>query len=385
MPAETFPVLWLCGPAGVGKSTVSWQLFTELAESGARAAFVDTDQVRMCYPAPPGDPGRQRVKALNVAGMIPGYRAAGARCLIANGDLDPVAGVQAELIPQTAVLVCRLRADWAAVERRYAARHGRQDDLDARLRQARAEASEMDLSTFADVCIDTTNRSAREVAAFVREECKHWPGFHAQRPGSAAPAGDADTADVDGQVMLITGPTGVGKSTIGFSFYLRCLNAGLTAGYVDLNQLGFVRPATADDPRGHGIKARNLGAIWRNYRAAGATHLVASGPVEDDAALRHYAAALSGTDITLCRLRAGAGELRGRVLSRGAGGSWPEPGDPLRGQSPAVLREVAAEAIEESHTLERTGPAGLTVDTDGWAPAQAADMIASAAGWPHRG
>ncbi|HEV2253656.1 MAG TPA: ATP-binding protein [Streptosporangiaceae bacterium] len=52
------PVLWITGPAGVGKSTVSWQLFTELAGSGTRTAFADADQLCMCYPAAPDDPGR---------------------------------------------------------------------------------------------------------------------------------------------------------------------------------------------------------------------------------------------------------------------------------------------------------------------------------------
>lgn len=51
------PVLWITGPAGVGKSTVSWQLFTELTGSGTRAAFADADQLCMCYPAPPDDLG----------------------------------------------------------------------------------------------------------------------------------------------------------------------------------------------------------------------------------------------------------------------------------------------------------------------------------------
>jgi len=52
------------------------------------------------------------------------------------------------------------------------------------------------------------------------------------------------------------------------------LSTGLTAGYVDLTQIGFVRPAAADDPGGQRLRAGNLAAIWRNYRAAGATHLV---------------------------------------------------------------------------------------------------------------
>jgi hypothetical protein len=123
----------------------------------------------------------------------------------------------------------------------------------------------------------------------------------------------------------------VGKSTIGFRLYQRCLQAGLTAGYVDLGQIGFVRPADAGDPGHQRLRARNLAAIWRNYRAAGATHLVAAGAIGSPADLGRYAREMQGAGVTLIRLRAGSDELRRRILSRGAGGSWPEPGDRLHG------------------------------------------------------
>jgi hypothetical protein len=79
------PVLWICGPAGVGKPTVSWRLYTELASSGVHVAFADSDQLCMCYPAPAGDPGRQHVKALNAGAMISNFGSAGAQCVIVNG------------------------------------------------------------------------------------------------------------------------------------------------------------------------------------------------------------------------------------------------------------------------------------------------------------
>jgi hypothetical protein len=66
-------------PADVGKSTVSWQLFTELAGSGTRAAFADADQLCMCYPAPADDPGRDRIRARNADVTIRNYQAAGRR------------------------------------------------------------------------------------------------------------------------------------------------------------------------------------------------------------------------------------------------------------------------------------------------------------------
>jgi hypothetical protein len=158
------------------------------------------------------------------------------------------------------------------------------------------------------------------------------------------------------------------------------LQAGLTASYVDLDQIGFVRMLrTGSGARNHDLRARNLAAIWRNYRDAGASHLVVTGPIDGDAAFRRYTAQLPGETVTLCRLRAETSELTRRIMSRGAGGSWPQPGDPLHGQPAEVLRRAAVQAAREAAALDRDGPAGLTIDTDGRTPAESAGLIASAA------
>lgn len=383
------PVLWICGPAGVGKSTVSWQLFTELAQAGVPAAVGDADQFCMCHPAPPGDPGRERIKALNVAGMIPNYRAAGARCVLINGVLDPAFGLHQALLPVADLMTCRLRASSDEVVRRYTERHGPGEDLAECLQQSRAEVLEMDASDFADVCVETTGVPQRDVAGLVRSACAGWPGFAANAAGPDELARAADPvgrlgAGVDGQVLLICGPTGVGKSTIGFRFYLQCLTAGLTAGYIDLDQIGFVCPAGATDAERHRLKARNLAVMWRNYRAAGATHLVATGPIGSREALQVYADELPGSTVTVCRLRAKQDELRRRILSRAAGGSWPQPGDPLRGQPAGALLEVAARAAEDAAALDDITLGDVAIDTDGHPPAEAADLISRSIGWPDR-
>jgi hypothetical protein len=49
------PVLWLYGPAGVGKTTAAWELFTELSRDGIPTGYVDIDQLGMCYAAPTPD------------------------------------------------------------------------------------------------------------------------------------------------------------------------------------------------------------------------------------------------------------------------------------------------------------------------------------------
>jgi adenylylsulfate kinase-like enzyme len=39
------PVLWLYGPSGVGKTTVTWELFVQLAREGVATGYVDIDQL----------------------------------------------------------------------------------------------------------------------------------------------------------------------------------------------------------------------------------------------------------------------------------------------------------------------------------------------------
>lgn len=39
-------VLWLCGPSGVGKSSVGWEMFTQLSRMGVKAGFVDSEGKR---------------------------------------------------------------------------------------------------------------------------------------------------------------------------------------------------------------------------------------------------------------------------------------------------------------------------------------------------
>ncbi len=151
----------------------------------------------------------------------------------------------------------------------------------------------------------------------------------------------------------------MGKSTIGFALYRRLLGAGFATGYVDADQVGFGAVAAND----HWLKACNLAAVWENSRSAGAEILVAVGPVRDAEDLRVYEAVLPEASFKWFRLHSGPSELARRIQTRQQGGSWPQPGDPLRGASPDQLQLAATDAAAQAAELDRVG-VGVRVDTE---------------------
>ena len=113
------PVLWICGPSGVGKTAVGWEIHSELLRDGVEAAFVDIDQLGMCYPEPESDPGRYRMKGRNAGAVVTNFRAAGARCVVISGVIDPIHGVPIEEFPNATLTVCWLAARPDEIRHRF--------------------------------------------------------------------------------------------------------------------------------------------------------------------------------------------------------------------------------------------------------------------------
>ena len=287
--------------------------------------------------------------------------------------------------------VCRLRAEHDELRHRYYVRSGRQANhgqLNDVLADTLAEARALDDSDFADVSLDTSGVPAAQVAALVRG-CRVWPGFSGTLAAldarvSPAPAGDEisrrrEGPEGAGSVVLICGVTGVGKSTIGFEVHTRTLRSGHAAAYIDLGQVGFLGPAITGDAARHHVKARNLAALWGTFRSAGGTRLTAVGQVESAAAADAYRVALPAGAIALCLLTAGGAESTRRIMSRGDGGSWPEPGDPLIGHSTAYLRQAASQADADARAHERELSGAVHIDTGERSVSPSAELVIAAA------
>lgn len=344
------PVLWLCGPSGVGKSTVAWELFTGLPGAG----HVDIDQLGMCFPEIPSDPGRTVLQARILGRAVANFAAADASCLIVSGYLDSCRGVHTEYLTQAALTVLRMRCDQPELRRRLEVRARPGEQRESALR----EAEVFDRSSLVYPILDTTGRTAGEVLEAVRDR---WPPPPARRQPGPWP----DPVGTPGEILWLCGATAVGKSTIGWEVAEWSRRAGHMTGFVDLQQIGFLNPAAGRDPGDHRLKAANLAAVWANFYEYGARRLVAVGPVEHHSQVRLYLEALPAATVMLYRLHAGPGQLGERIRQRGLGGGPPIAGDVLRGQPAAVLAQAHEAAATQAAALEHATIGDVRIDTDG--------------------
>jgi hypothetical protein len=105
-------ILFVCGPAAVGKSVVAWSVYAGSRRLGRHTAFADLDQIGFMHPAAPADPRNHRLKAANLAALWRNFHTRGARRLVVNGPLDRPQDLRwyADALPNARITVCRLHA-----------------------------------------------------------------------------------------------------------------------------------------------------------------------------------------------------------------------------------------------------------------------------------
>ena len=148
---------------------------------------------------------------------------------------------------------------------------------------------------------------------------KHAASGAAREPQAARDR--AMTASVP--VLVITGPVGVGKSTIANEAAWLLRQAGVPHALVDLDRIEQCWPIPADDPGNERVSHRNLACMWTNFRQAGADRLIFARVLETRSLLRRVTEAVPGAQITVVRLRAPLSVLHDRIRSREASDpSW---------------------------------------------------------------
>jgi adenylylsulfate kinase len=167
---------------------------------------------------------------------------------------------------------------------------------------------------------------------------------------------------------MLTGPVGVGKTTIGTMISEQLEEAGVAHALVDIDWLSWCRPAPPHDPFQHALCLRNLAAVCANYQVAGAERMVLVGVVETRAERAAFQATIPGAQLVLVRLQASLPTILGRLAGR---------------ESEASLAWYQHRAAELLALMERNRVEDLLVDTEGKTSAEIASEVLAHAGWVH--
>ncbi|GAA0593203.1 hypothetical protein GCM10010174_05390 [Kutzneria viridogrisea] len=191
------------------------------------------------------------------------------------------------------------------------------------------------------------------------------PGGQVASQGDPHPIYHPGVAHEDG-ALLITGPVGVGKTTVAEAVGDLLAEARVPHAVIDLDWLRWSWPSPSDDPFNLGLELRNLGSVARNYLDAGARRLVLAGVVESRADRQRYVEAL-GVGLTVCRLSADLAVIRDRLVQRHDGDA-------------EGLRWHLERSRELDRIFDRAQVEDFVVAADR-AVAEVAEAVARAAGW----
>jgi len=168
-------------------------------------------------------------------------------------------------------------------------------------------------------------------------------------------------------VLLVTGPVGVGKTTVDEEMGLLLLDAKVPHATVDFDQLTACFPRPADDDRwGTKLGLMNLAALWKNYEQSGARRLLIARVIESRSDLDGFREAVPGADILVVRLRAAPDTLQSRVRQRGPG----------RGMEWHLHRAVELAPLMDAQHVE-----DVLIETDGRDATNIARDILLRVGW----
>ncbi len=155
-------------------------------------------------------------------------------------------------------------------------------------------------------------------------------------PSASAPSWRAEVSAT--QVLVISGPAGVGKSSVAFETSLQLQRGGIEHALIDTDELDHIYPVPADLAA---ITERNLAALWRSFSERGAHRLILVGVyLVRPSELDWIGRAVPNARFTLVGLRASEPTLHDRVRQREIGGG-------MEAQWQRTRQQVAALAGEQ--------------------------------------
>lgn len=122
-------------------------------------------------------------------------------------------------------------------------------------------------------------------------------------------------------LLVLTGPVGVGKTSVAAVLSDLLAEAGMVHAVIDLDWLRWCRPSPPSDPFHTALGLDNLAMIWRQYQEKQAERLILVDILESPAMLDAYRQAIPGARPTVVRLHAELATIHARLERREIGAS----------------------------------------------------------------
>lgn len=161
-------------------------------------------------------------------------------------------------------------------------------------------------------------------------------------------------------MVIITGPVGVGKTTVAEALGNHLESSGTAYWLMDVDRLTDFAPRSPGDRFGSGLSAAGIASLWPVMRSAGVRVVILPRVVESRQEVERLRAAVPGAVSLMVRLRASLETLESRIRGRADG--------------PQQVWD-----LQRTHELlpmmEASDPNDMVVDTEGRSPDEIAKVI----------
>lgn len=117
-------------------------------------------------------------------------------------------------------------------------------------------------------------------------------------------------------IVIISGPVGVGKTSVGGEVSKILVQRAIPHTFVDFDQLRYTFPRPDDDRWNNVLGLENLESIWANCEKAGALNLVISYVVEDASFIADLSKRIPSSTTVVFQLSANLETLHSRIQRR---------------------------------------------------------------------
>lgn len=117
-------------------------------------------------------------------------------------------------------------------------------------------------------------------------------------------------------VLVISGPVGVGKTTVSDAISEILSSKLIYHAVIDLDNLRYAFPRPSNDYFHSALGYKNLAAVWKNYKEVGATCVIIPNVMEERSEVEHIKKAIPGAHVIVVRLQVSLDIIHNRLRDR---------------------------------------------------------------------